>query len=746
METECVLSLGDQRWTLPPESGTTGDTVTIGRASNADIRLQADDQISRIHARLTRTAGTWTLHDESRNGTGLNGHRLTAPTPLTPGDRIHIGRSVLTFHTSPTRASSPTPDTTPASPPPDAPPVPASPAPSASPAAAPPPLSASPAAAPPRATASPAAEPAPAASPGHAESFPPAAPRGDSRSSATPPTDRWSDEPADEAYSPNLAPRSPAAEPPHRGEPADQIHAGGHATPADFQPRPADEPYPAGDASGRYGAPAGREPEPTGGEPHEVNPFAPDGDGLPADAGRPERAGGDGAGPGVVSPFAPDGYGGPASAGGSERADGGPDEVNPFAPGEYDAPAGRGPEPTRGEPDQVSPFAAGGYDAPADVGRVERADEDGAGPGEVPFAAGGYGVRAEPDGSVERDREAGEVGPFAGGAGGGSAYGDGPGAAGVPGFEADRGWAAYPSADNPEPVRSPWEISARIDQSQPNWNESDGWPATPDRDGPPPAADRRTSGAERRGMRLPEQRADRPDREDRSTPEDAVGTVRLPRVLIAAGGVIVLGLIVNLVVTFVSDGPGSALRWLVPPGIALVVAMVLAILDAAAPKEHRPGRFDVSVIVAIAVVLVGIGVGGFALTAGTEYVAGYLTGNESGADRLVKPVAKSGIGITVTVESVTYTSHFTRIEVLVVNDSKQAFTIPIDGTTFTAADGTALRADTGKSSWPSKIPAHGSEHGTITFKGTLPDSADQAVLTFKSGSTSFAVQGIQLTH
>ena len=100
METEFALSLGTQRWTLPAES----DTITIGRASNADVRLQADDQISRIHARLGRTGTTWTLHDESRNGTGLNGRRLAAPTPLTEGDRIHIGRSVLTFHETPVQA------------------------------------------------------------------------------------------------------------------------------------------------------------------------------------------------------------------------------------------------------------------------------------------------------------------------------------------------------------------------------------------------------------------------------------------------------------------------------------------------------------------------------------------------------------------------------------------------------------------------------------------------------------------
>jgi hypothetical protein len=217
-------------------------------------------------------------------------------------------------------------------------------------------------------------------------------------------------------------------------------------------------------------------------------------------------------------------------------------------------------------------------------------------------------------------------------------------------------------------------------------------------------------------------------------------------VLIVAGGVIGLGLVVNLIVTFLSDGPGSALRWLVPPGIALIAGMALALADAAAPGPHRPSRLDVSVLVAIAVVLVGVGVGGFALTAGTEYVGGYLTGNESGEDRLIKPVSRTASGLTMTVENVTYTGHFTRVEVLVASTAKQPVTIPLDGTTFTAADGTALRADTGKSSWPSAIPAGGSAHGTITFKGHLPDSADAAVLTFKSGDSTFTVQGVTLSR
>ncbi|WP_344234737.1 hypothetical protein [Kribbella hippodromi] len=308
--------------------------------------------------------------------------------------------------------------------------------------------------------------------------------------------------------------------------------------------------------------------------------------------------------------------------------------------------------------------------------------------------------------------------------------------------------------------------------------------------------------------------------------------MRLVRVLAVAGAIVGVGLIVNLIVTFGSGGPGGVLRWLIPPGVALVVGMVLALLDAAAPVapergvagvatgadgDHGAGgrgagvreldgreaggpgiggrgagdreadvrgmdgrgaggrgvggrgaggrgvgRFDVSVLVAVGVVVAGVGVGGFALSAGVEYVAGYLSGNESGEDRLVKPVSRTSSGITVTVENVTYTSHFTRVEVRLKNSGKQAVTVPVDGAALAAAGGaaggtggtggaggaggTTLRADAGRSSWPGKIAVGGTAHGTITFKGKLPGSATSAVLTFKSGNTTFSVPGIAVTN
>jgi FHA domain/Bacterial regulatory proteins, luxR family len=84
-----------QRWPLPAES----DTVTIGRASSADVCLSGDSQVSRVHAVLERVGGLWTIVDDglSRNGTFLNGRRLAHRARLRDRDKIRIGETVLTF-------------------------------------------------------------------------------------------------------------------------------------------------------------------------------------------------------------------------------------------------------------------------------------------------------------------------------------------------------------------------------------------------------------------------------------------------------------------------------------------------------------------------------------------------------------------------------------------------------------------------------------------------------------------------
>jgi hypothetical protein len=320
-------------------------------------------------------------------------------------------------------------------------------------------------------------------------------------------------------------------------------------------------------------------------------------------------------------------------------------------------------------------------------------------------------------------------------------------------------WAAYPLADHLEHGRSPWENAAgQIDQSESNWNESASWPDTtrsspPDRRLP---GDARTSKKRAGKLRTPPDASDRRgsgrSASDRGAShggagEVEVGKVRLLRILAVGGGLIAIGIVLNLIATFFADGPGSALRWLVPPMIALVAAMALAVRDAVGPKDRAPTRLDVSIIVGIVAVLLGVGIGGFALTAGAEYVGGYLSGNESGEDRLIKPVANTTSGLTVTVDNVTYTSHFTRVELTVANAGTQAVKLPLDSsTTFTGAEGQALHADDGRSEWPGNFPTKRSEHGTILFKGRLPDAATTATLTLKSASTTFTVPRILLTN
>jgi hypothetical protein len=214
-----------------------------------------------------------------------------------------------------------------------------------------------------------------------------------------------------------------------------------------------------------------------------------------------------------------------------------------------------------------------------------------------------------------------------------------------------------------------------------------------------------------------------------------------------AGAVLGLGLLINLAGTFLASGPGGALRWLVPPTIALVVAMVLALMDAVgSTRPGRATRLDVPVIIAMIVVLLGVGVGGFALTAGVDYVADYVTGKESGADHLIKPVAVTGSGLTATVKNVTYTSHFTRVDVAIKNAGQQSITLPIEGNAaFTGSDGNSLQADGFRSQWTDKIPAGAIRQGTITFKGHLPEGTTAAALTLKAGGTAIAVNSIPLS-
>ena len=72
---------------------------TIGREPACDMTL-ADETVSRWHASLIRAEGSWLLDDlGSTNGTRVNGWRVTAPTPVGPGDHVSFGATTFVIRT-----------------------------------------------------------------------------------------------------------------------------------------------------------------------------------------------------------------------------------------------------------------------------------------------------------------------------------------------------------------------------------------------------------------------------------------------------------------------------------------------------------------------------------------------------------------------------------------------------------------------------------------------------------------------
>jgi LysM repeat protein len=70
------------------------DVITIGRSPDNDIFVD-DAEVSRHHARLTRQGNNWVLEDlGSRNGTFVNGQRISGPVMLTPGAQVDFGPDV----------------------------------------------------------------------------------------------------------------------------------------------------------------------------------------------------------------------------------------------------------------------------------------------------------------------------------------------------------------------------------------------------------------------------------------------------------------------------------------------------------------------------------------------------------------------------------------------------------------------------------------------------------------------------
>jgi hypothetical protein len=239
--------------------------------------------------------------------------------------------------------------------------------------------------------------------------------------------------------------------------------------------------------------------------------------------------------------------------------------------------------------------------------------------------------------------------------------------------------------------------------------------------------------------------------------------VAVGKTLFIAAVCAIVPLIGNVVASFLTTWTGVG-SWLAVPAVGVGVAMLTALIQAygSAPAEERPRsavdpyrRAPVRprrtpLARALLITVLVIGVGGLAVTAGIRYAVGYFTGNEPGTSRLVQPATSSAGGLTLTVESVTYTAHFTQVGVAARNQTGTTVSLPLYGyCVLTGSDGTTLQADPFRSHWSNTLAPGILQRGVIVFSGHLPAPVLQAALSFTQifgpGGGSITVRPLNLT-
>lgn len=226
----------------------------------------------------------------------------------------------------------------------------------------------------------------------------------------------------------------------------------------------------------------------------------------------------------------------------------------------------------------------------------------------------------------------------------------------------------------------------------------------------------------------------------------------------------------NALLMVVSDSTGWY-RWLAVPLVSVTVAMSTAVASSyldtrwTDPSTHQPvtldaarqvqgvDRFSGRSVPAVLVTLVLVaGVLGLVLTVGIRYVAGWVTGDEPGVDRLVRTAAVSDQGLSVSVNGFEETDHFTRLDVDVTNRVGNPITMPLFGNvSLVGGDGTAMEVDSWRSDWNDSLNPGVRQSGALVFTGHLPDGVRRARLQFNTvfgqgfgGPDHITVPGIQL--
>jgi hypothetical protein len=73
--------------------------VTVGRRAEREVSLPWDTEVSRLHAEIEPVGSDWLVVDDglSRNGTFVNGDRVSGRRRLRDGDRLVFGETPVVF-------------------------------------------------------------------------------------------------------------------------------------------------------------------------------------------------------------------------------------------------------------------------------------------------------------------------------------------------------------------------------------------------------------------------------------------------------------------------------------------------------------------------------------------------------------------------------------------------------------------------------------------------------------------------
>jgi hypothetical protein len=88
---------GAQRIVTLPQGA--ARVASIGRSTGNTVALPWDTEVSRLHAELERLGDEWTVSDDglSRNGTFVNGQRISGRHRLRDGDVLRAGRTTIAY-------------------------------------------------------------------------------------------------------------------------------------------------------------------------------------------------------------------------------------------------------------------------------------------------------------------------------------------------------------------------------------------------------------------------------------------------------------------------------------------------------------------------------------------------------------------------------------------------------------------------------------------------------------------------